>query len=265
MTPQCASKGEDGPVNYALEGSVSHSGSTIQWLRDQLNIIPEAKEAEVLASQTEQNDGLYFVPAFSGLFAPFWRSDARGCIVGMTATHHKGHICRAALEAATYQAREVFDAMYADSDVVLTSLRVDGGGTQSKLMMQHQADMLEVPVEKPIIMETTALGAAFGAGLATGVWKDLDEIQKFWEVSETFYPQMGSKERERNWNGWKKAVDRSLAWVEPEPLAGTVRRRTGFSLLRRKLSRARRRYLIKIQRTARKLFKNKETKQPTMQ
>jgi glycerol kinase len=177
--------------------------------------VSEANEVNLFA--TEHNDGLYFVPAFAGLFAPFWRSDARGCIVGMTATHHKGHICRAALEAATYQAREVFDAMYADSKVVLKSLRVDGGGSQSNLMMQHQADMLGVPVEKPLIMETTALGAAFGAGLATGVWKDVDEIRKFWEVSETFHPKMGSEERERNWKGWKKAVERSLGWVDSDP------------------------------------------------
>jgi glycerol kinase len=238
----------------SVEGSVSHSGSTIQWLRDQLNIISEAREADILAGKTKHNDGLYFVPAFSGLFAPFWRSDARGCIVGMTATHHKGHICRSALEASAYQAREVFDAMYADSNVVLRSLRVDGGGTQSSVLMQFQADMLEVPVERPLVMETTALGAAFAAGLATGVWKDLNEIRGFWEVSKTFYPKMKHKDREKLWMGWKKAVDRSLGWVEPEPLAGSIRRRTVFSLLRRKLRRARRRYMIKIQRSARNLF-----------
>lgn len=233
--------GQDGPVHYALEGSVSHCGSTIQWLRDQLDVIAEAKEADQLAIETKHNDGLYFVPAFSGLFAPFWRSDARGCIVGMTATHHKGHICRSALEASAYQAREVFDAMYADSNVVLRSLRVDGGGTQSKFLMQFQADMLEVPVERPVVMETTALGAAFAAGLATGVWKDLDEIRGFWKISKIFVPKMNEEERDQYWMGWKKAVDRSLGWVEPEPLAETIRRRTVFSLLRRKLRRARRR------------------------
>ena len=246
--------GENGPVHYALEGSVSHSGSTIQWLRDQLQIIKDAAESDTLASQTEQNDGLYFVPAFSGLFAPFWRSDARGCIVGMTATHHKGHICRAALEAAAYQARELFDAIYSDSQVVLKSLRVDGGGTQSKLLCQFQADMLEVPVEKPLIMETTALGAAFAAGLATGVWKDLDEIQDFCQVSETYYPKLEDRDRERFWKGWKKAVDRSLDWADPEPLPESLRQRTIFSLLRRKLNRARRKSVIKTQRLARNLF-----------
>jgi len=242
--------GTDGPVHYALEGSVAQCGSVIQWLRDQLNLIEVAKESDELALQTESNDGLYFVPAFSGLFAPYWRSDARGCIVGMTSTHHKGHICRAALEAAAYQAREVFDAIYSDSNVPLYTLRVDGGGTQSKLLMQFQADILGVPVEKPLIMETTALGAAFAAGLATGVWKDLDEIQKFWKVSETYTPQMKSAERQELWNGWKKAVDRSLGWVEPESLAGSVRRRTVFARLRIRLKRARRRAGIR----ARKFF-----------
>ena len=249
-----AFQGEGGQVNYALEGSVSHCGSTLQWLRDQLNIVSEAKEADLLASQTDSNDGLYFVPAFSGLFAPFWRSDARGCIVGMTATHHKGHICRAALESTAYQAREVFDAMYADSNVVLRSLRVDGGGTQSSLLMQFQADMLEVPVEKPLIMETTALGAAFAAGLATGVWKDVDDIRRYWQVSRTFYPKMDPKDRDRYWLGWKKAVERSLGWVEPEALSGSIRKRTGFARLRYKLNRTRRRFQIKLLRTSRRLL-----------
>lgn len=248
--------GQDGAVHYALEGSVSHCGSTLQWLRDQLGVVTEAKEADELAQQTESNDGLYFVPAFSGLFAPFWRSDARGCIVGMTATHSKKHICRAALEASAYQAREVFDAIYSDSNVVLKSLRVDGGVTQSELLMQFQADMLEVPVEKPVIMETTALGAAFAAGLATGVWKDLDEIRAFWNISQTFEPTMKQADRDKFWKGWKKAVERSLGWVDPEALAGTLRRRTVFGLLRQKLNRARRRYLIRIQRLARNLLRS---------
>lgn len=246
--------GDDGPVHYALEGSISHCGSTIQWLRDQLGIVSEAKEADSLASELDHNDGLYFVPAFSGLFCPFWRSDARGCIVGMTATHHKGHICRAALEAPCYQSREVFDAMYADSNVVLSSLRVDGGGTQSNMMMQFQADVLNVPVVKPQIMETTALGAAFAAGLATRVWKDIDDIRSYWQVSKTFYPEMGRAEREKNWAGWKKAVDRSLGWVEAENLEESLRERTLFSLLRRRLNRARRRYIVKVLRTTRNMF-----------
>jgi glycerol kinase len=201
-------------VYYALEGSVSHSGSTIQWLRDQLKIISKASESETLAS--DHNDGLYFVPAFAGLFAPHWRSDARACIVGMTASHHKGHICRAALEAAAYQAREVFDAIYADSKVLLKSLKVDGGGTNNQLLMQFQADIINVPVVKPKIMETTAMGAAFCAGLAVGVWKDLQEIRDLWSVAQTFQPSMPEVEREKNWRGWQRAITKSLDWVEEE-------------------------------------------------
>jgi glycerol kinase len=210
--------GKAGPVHYALEGSVSHSGSTIQWLRDGLQIISAAPESETLARTTQHNDGLYFVPAFSGLFAPHWRSDARACIVGMTATHHKGHICRAALEAAAYQAREVFDAIVADSGVNLSSLCVDGGGTNNKLLMQFQADIINVPVVKPAVMETTAIGAAFAAGLAVGVWKDLDEISSLWAVAETYQPKMDSQDRSKYWMGWQKAVTKSLGWVEEEEI-----------------------------------------------
>jgi glycerol kinase len=210
--------GRTGAVHYALEGSVSHSGSTIQWLRDQLQIITAAPESETLARTTVHNDGMYFVPAFAGLFAPHWRSDARACLVGMTATHHKGHICRAALEAAAYQAREVFEAIVADSHVNLLSLNVDGGGTNNKLLMQFQADIINVPVVKPAVMETTAIGAAFAAGLAVGVWKDLDEIKSLWAVAETYQPSMDSLEREKYWLGWKKAVTRSLGWVEEEEI-----------------------------------------------
>ena len=204
--------GKDEPVHYALEGSVSHSGSTIQWLRDQLQIIPSAPESEALA--TLNNDGLYFVPAFAGLFAPHWRSDARACLVGLTTSHHKGHICRAALEATAYQTREVFDAIRSDAVVELQSLNVDGGGTGNNLLMQFQADILQVPVVKPVIQETKSLGAAFCAGLAVGVWKDLDEIKKLWAVSRTYHPQMSLEERNHNWNGWNKAVSKSLGWVD---------------------------------------------------
>jgi glycerol kinase len=210
--------GKGGAVHYALEGSVSHSGSTIQWLRDQLQIIGAAPESETLARTTLHNDGLYFVPAFAGLFAPHWRSDARACIVGMTATHHKGHICRAALEAAAYQAREVFEAIVADSNVNLKTLNVDGGGTNNKLLMQFQADIINVPVVKPAVMETTAIGAAFAAGLAVGVWKDLDEIKSLWAVAETYQPKMASLQREKYWLGWQKAVTRSLGWEEEEEI-----------------------------------------------
>ena len=201
-------------VVYALEGSVSHSGSAIQWLRDQLQIIKEAPESGALA--TKSNDGLYFVTAFAGLFAPHWRPDARACIVGMTASHHKGHICRAALEAAAYQARDVFEAIYADSKVVLKTLKVDGGGTNSKLLMQFQADMINVPVVKPKIMETTSMGAAFCAGLAVGTWKDMNQIRKMWAVAETYKPSMAQPEREKNWAGWQKAITKSLDWVEQD-------------------------------------------------
>ena len=206
----------DSTVVYALEGSVSHSGSTIQWLRDQLQIISNASESETLARTTDQNDGLYFVPAFSGLFAPHWRADARACIVGMTATHRKGHICRAALEAAAYQTREVFDAIYADSKVLLKSLKVDGGGTKNKLLMQFQADIINVPVVKPQVMETTSMGAAFAAGLAVGVWENIDEICKLWSVAETFKPTMTEADRSKNWAGWCKAITKSLEWVDEE-------------------------------------------------
>eukprot|EP00934_Nitzschia_sp_Nitz4_P008309 Nitzschia sp. Nitz4//scaffold22_size323478//90513//92450//NITZ4_000515-RA/size323478-augustus-gene-0.229-mRNA-1//-1//CDS//3329542959//8299//frame0 len=207
----------DDEVFYALEGSVSHSGSTIQWLRDQLCIISKAPESETLAEKHESNDGLYFVPAFAGLFAPHWRSDARACIVGMTASHDKGHICRAALEAACYQAREVFDAIAADSSVSLKTLKVDGGGSHNKLMMQFQADMIDVPVVKPKVMETTSMGAAFGAGLAVGVWKNLKEIRTLWSVSETFEPAMSVEARRKNWRGWQKAVSKSLDWIPASP------------------------------------------------
>jgi len=203
-------------VYYALEGSVSHSGSTIQWLRDQLQIISKAPESEELAKKHEHNDGLYFVPAFAGLFAPHWRSDARACIVGMTATHDKGHICRAALEAACYQCKEVFDAIFEDSKVLLTSLKVDGGGTHNELMMQFQADVIRVPVMRPEVMETTAMGAAFGAGLAIGTWKDLDEIRALWSEARRFEPLMDDATRDKNLSGWKKAVSKSFGWIQDE-------------------------------------------------
>jgi glycerol kinase len=206
--------GADGPVHYALEGSVSHAGATIQWLRDQLRIISSASESGALA--TPQNDGLYMVPAFGGLFAPHWRSNARACIVGMTASHHRGHVCRAALEAAAYQTREVFDAIVADSSVQLKSLKVDGGMTNNPIVMQFQADMLGVDVVQPVVMETTSMGAAFAAGLAVGVWTNLDEIKALWGVAKVYEPHMSEGDRAKNWAGWKKAVTRSWDWVEEE-------------------------------------------------
>lgn len=207
--------GHDAPV-YALEGSVSHSGSTIQWLRDQLGIINDAAESETLAQQIKSNEGLYFVPAFAGLFAPYWRSDARACIVGMTASHTKNHFARAALEAAAYQTKDVFDAIFADSNVSLSELRVDGGGTANKLLMQFQADMLGVPVVKPVVKETTALGAAFAAGLAVGVWKDLKEIKALWQEEERFLPAMSEADQKKNLSGWKRAVGKSMGWVQAD-------------------------------------------------
>ena len=223
---------EESKVHYALEGSVSHSGSTIQWLRDQLGMISSAAESETFARTTDHNDGMYLVPAFAGLFAPHWRSDARACMVGMTATHRKGHVCRAALEAAAYQAREVFDAIYADSKVVLKSLKVDGGGTHNKLLMQFQSDIINVPVVKPVVMETTSMGAAFAAGLAVGVWDSLDEIRRLWKVAETFTPSMTDAEREKNWSGWNKAVSKSLNWVDEDSPKSTTEDKTATSTSR---------------------------------
>jgi len=216
LTTAAYQMGPDAPITYALEGSVSHSGSTIQWLRDQVELISDAAESEALARTTDHNDGVYFVPAFSGLFAPHWRSDARACIVGMTASCHKGHVCRAALEAAAYQTRELFDAINADSHVSLQALKVDGGGTANNLLMQFQADMLDINVIKPVVMETTSRGAAFAAGLAVGVWSDLEEVHSLWAIKTTFKPSMSVEERATYWKGWQKAVSKSIGWIETE-------------------------------------------------
>lgn len=216
LTTAAYQLGPGAPIHYALEGSVSHSGSTIQWLRDQVDLISDAAESETFASTTEHNDGVYFVPAFSGLFAPHWRSDARACIVGMTASCNKGHLCRAALEAAAYQTRELFEAINADSHVSLQRLRVDGGGTANNLLMQFQADMLNIDVVKPVVMETTSRGAAFAAGLAVGVWTDVEEVHSLWSVAQTFKPSMTPEERETYWKGWQKAVSKSIGWIETE-------------------------------------------------
>jgi len=198
---------------YALEGSVAFCGSTIQWLRDQLGIINDASESENYAKLVETNDGMYFVPAFAGLFAPYWRSDARGVIVGMTASHTKNHFCRAALEAIAYQAKELFDAMFKDSKIPLSSLKVDGGGTANSLLMQFQADMLNAPVVLPECPETTAMGAAFAAGLAVGVWTNLEEIREMWSVHKTWKSSMSNTDRKKYFGGWKKAVTRSFGWI----------------------------------------------------
>jgi glycerol kinase len=208
---------KDAPVYYALEGSVSHGGATIQWLRDGLQMISSAAESETLARRTRHNEGCYLVPAFAGLFAPHWRPDARGCLVGLTAAHTKHHVCRAALEAMCYQSYEVFGAMQKDNidgGMKLTSLKVDGGGTHNELLMQFQADILQVPVVRPKVMETTALGAAFLAGLTIGYWQSVEEITALWAVDRTFTPRMDETERQTNLTGWAKAVTKSLGWVD---------------------------------------------------
>lgn len=204
-------EGED--TVYALEGSIAVTGSLIQWLRDNLGIIASAEEVETLASSVEDNGDVYFVPAFSGLFAPYWRPDARGVIVGLTRFANKGHIARAALEAAAYQSAEVLEAMTADSGVELAQLRVDGGMTANDTLMQFQSDLLGVDVVRPVVTETTALGAAYGAGLASGVWPDLDSIRALWAEDRRWSPTIGEAERERLRGRWGQAVERSLGWV----------------------------------------------------
>jgi glycerol kinase len=201
---------------YALEGSIAVTGSAIQWLRDQLGILREAPEIETLARQVDDNGGLYFVPAFSGLFAPYWRSDARGAIVGMSRFNTKAHIARATLEAICYQSRDVVDAMVADSGVRLGTLKVDGGVTASDLCMQLQADILGVPVSRPVVAETTALGAAYAAGLATGFWADTDELRSNWAEHRRWQPTWDESRRSEGYARWRKAVERTLDWVTPD-------------------------------------------------
>jgi glycerol kinase len=203
----------DQPAVYALEGSIAITGALVQWLRDNLGLIEKSSEVENLANTVEDNGGIYFVPAFSGLFAPYWRSDARGIIVGLTRYINKGHIARAALEATAFQTREVLDAMEADSGVSLTALKVDGGMVFNESLMQFQADMLNVPVIRPKIAETTALGAAYAAGLAVGFWKDYDELRSNWGVDKEWQPQMEAETRESLYAGWKKAVTRTFDWL----------------------------------------------------
>ncbi len=199
---------------YALEGSIAITGALVQWLRDNLGLIRQSSEVEALAKTVEDNGGIYFVPAFSGLFAPYWKADARGVIVGMTRYVNKGHIARAALEATAYQTREVLDAMEKDSGVKLTALKADGGMVFDELLMQFQADILNVPVIRPKVAETTALGAAYAAGLAVGFWKDFDELRANWGRDKEWRPNMDSSVREKLYSGWKKAVTRTYGWVE---------------------------------------------------
>jgi glycerol kinase len=201
------------PTVYALEGSVAVTGSLIQWLRDNLGIITKSAEVEELANDVDDNGDVYLVPAFSGLFAPHWRPDARGVIVGLTRFANRGHIARAALESAAFQSADVLEAMVADSGVALTELRVDGGMTANDTLMQFQADLLGVDVVRPDNTETTALGAAFGAGLSVGLWDDLEEIESMWSEDRRWTPQMDEAERSRLHHRWRQAIDRSLDWV----------------------------------------------------
>ena len=199
---------------YALEGSIAIAGALVQWLRDNLGLIEKSSEVEALAKTVDDNGGIYFVPAFSGLFAPYWKSDARGAIVGMTRYVTRGHIARAALEATAFQTREVLDAMEKDSAVQLSALKVDGGMVFNELLMQFQSDILDVPVVRPKVAETTALGAAYAAGLAVGFWKDFTELRANWGRDREWKPQMESAKRDNLYTEWKKAVTRTFDWVE---------------------------------------------------
>ncbi|MGE5463940.1 MAG: glycerol kinase GlpK [Syntrophothermus sp.] len=202
------------PAVYCLEGSIAITGALIQWLRDNLKMIEKSPDVEPLAASVEDNGGIYFVPAFSGLFAPYWKSDARGAIVGMTRYVTRGHIARAALEATAFQTREVLDAMNADSGVPLTALKVDGGMVYNELLMQFQADILGVPVIRPQVAETTALGAAYAAGLAVGFWKNVEDLRSNWAKDKQWDPKMDEALRDKEYKGWKKAVTKTFDWVE---------------------------------------------------
>jgi glycerol kinase len=204
----------DQPAVYMLEGSIAITGALVQWLRDNLKMISSAPEIETLARTVEDNGGVYFVPAFSGLFAPYWRSDARGVIAGLTRYVNAGHLARATLEATAWQSKEVVDAMNADSGVALTSLKVDGGMVHNDLLMQFQADVLDVPVIRPTVAETTALGAAYAAGLAVGFWREVEDLRANWGMDKQWDPHMDSATRDREYALWKKAVTRTFDWVE---------------------------------------------------
>ncbi len=202
------------PAVYALEGSIAITGALVQWLRDNLEFFDSSAQVEELARQVEDSGGIYIVPAFSGLFAPYWRSDARGVIVGLTRFITKRHIARAALEATAYQTREVLEAMRKDAGVEVEALKVDGGMVYNELLMQFQADILGVPVVRPVVAETTALGAAYAAGLAVGFWSGLDDLRANWRVDRTWEPTMSPESRERLYRGWLKAVERTFDWVD---------------------------------------------------
>ncbi len=215
LTTVCYKIGDDKAV-YALEGSIAVTGSLVQWLRDNLKMFDSAPEVEELASQVEDNGGVYFVPAFSGLFAPYWKSDARGAIVGLTRYVNRNHIARAVLESVAYQTREVLDAMEADSGVTLAELKVDGGMTANETLMQFQADQVGVPVVRPVVAETTALGAAYAAGIAVGYWNGEQDVIDNWAEDKRWEPKMDEAERERLYRQWKKAVTRTFDWVDDD-------------------------------------------------
>ncbi|WP_068433639.1 glycerol kinase GlpK [Piscicoccus intestinalis] len=215
LTTVCYKIGDADTV-YALEGSIAVAGSLVQWLRDNVGIISSAAEVEELAKEVEDNGGTYFVPAFSGLFAPHWRPDARGALVGLTRFVNKGHIARATIEATAFQTREVIDAMNADSGVDLTELKVDGGMTGNETLMQFQADQLGVPVVRPRIAETTALGAAYAAGIAVGFWQGEQDVIDNWSEGKRWEPVVDESERERQYRNWKKAVTKTLDWVDDD-------------------------------------------------
>ena len=215
LTTVCYQIAGQKPV-YGLEGSIAVTGSLVQWLRDNLKIISNAAEIEPLAATVEDNGGAYLVPAFSGLFAPYWRSDARGALVGLTRYVNRGHLARAVLESTAYQTREVLDAMEADSGVKLAELRVDGGMTANQTLMQFQADQLGVDVVRPVVAETTALGAAYAAGIAVGFWQGEQDVIENWAEDERWTPAMEAGERDRLYRNWKKAVTKTLDWVDDD-------------------------------------------------
>ena len=202
------------PAVYALEGSIAITGALVQWIRDNLRMIKKSSDIEELAKTVDDAGGIYFVPAFSGLFAPYWKSDARGAIVGLTRYVNAGHLARAVLEATAYQTREVLDAMNLDSGVELKALKVDGGMVFNELLMQFQSDILGVPVIRPTVAETTALGAAYAAGLAVGFWEKVDDLRVNWGKDKEWEPKMDPATREKIYKGWKKAVTRTFDWVE---------------------------------------------------
>jgi glycerol kinase len=202
------------PAAYALEGSIAITGALVQWIRDNFGLISKSAEIETLARTVKDNGGVYFVPAFSGLYAPYWKANARGVIAGLTHHTNKGHLARAVLEATAFQTREVMEAMEKDSGIALDVLRADGGMVDDDLLMQFQADILDRPVVRPVVKETTALGASYAAGLAVGFFKDFDDLRSQWFVDHTWQPHMEAKQREAMYGLWKKAVTRSFDWLE---------------------------------------------------